>query len=151
MQRNDPDLLRWILTKDPKPNLKRALEVAASSSDPIIIDVLIEHGAKVENTLAMHDAATRFDNHGILMLDHLLQRGFDINAFGNVSGFRAKATPLFVAARAGRRAETEWLLEHGADPRLTSEDGTSAAGCAFLGGHDDLQQLLRAWCDKLNS
>lgn len=56
--RNDPDLLCWILTKDPNPNLKRALELAAKSSDPIVIDIPIQHGAKVESCLAMHNAAT---------------------------------------------------------------------------------------------
>ena len=150
MLRNDPDLLRWVLIKDPNPNLKRALELAASSSDTIIIDILLERGAKVENCLAMHDAVKRFDGRGIPMLDHLLQRGFDVNAFGNVSGFQGKATPLHLAAMAGRRAEAKWLLEHGADPRLRNEIGTSAMGCATLRGHEDLGQLLRAWCEKLN-
>lgn len=150
VKRNDPDLLRWILTKDPKPNLKRALELAAGSCDPIIIDVLLEHGAKIENCLAMHDAATRWDGRGITMLDHLLQRGFDINTFESLSGFYGKASPLCVTAMAGRRAETEWLLEHGADPRLKNEFGTNAVDCAFLRGDEGLQQLLRDWCDKLN-
>lgn len=148
--RNDPDLLRWILTKDPKPNFKRALELAAGSCDPIIIDVLLEHGAKVETCLAIHDAATRWDGRGITMLDHLLQCGFDVNTFESLSSFHGKASPLCVTTMAGRRAETEWLLEHGADPRLRNEFGTSAVGCASLRGDEGLEQLLRAWCDKLN-
>ena len=148
--RNDPDLLCWILTKDPNPNLKRALELAANSRDPIIIDILIQHGAKVESCLAIHNATTRFDNRGIPMLDHLLQHGFDINAFENVSGFYGKASPLCVTAMAGRRTETKWLLEHGADPRLGNEFGTNAVDYTALRGDEALQQVLEAWRDKLN-
>lgn len=58
---SDPALVRWFLTKETKPNLEQALEIAASQASTEIVDILIENGAQVKDSMAMHHALHRSD------------------------------------------------------------------------------------------
>lgn len=69
----------------------------------------------------------------------LLQAGADVNN-RQVSG----NTPLHTAAHIGDTATVEALLAHGADAGLRSDDGTSAADYARVGGHEELATRLEA-------
>ena len=54
------------------------------------------------------------------------------------------ATPLHTAAHLGDTATVDALLAHGADARLRSDDGKSAADFAREGGHLELARRLEA-------
>jgi ankyrin repeat protein len=48
------------------------------------------------------------------------------------------------AAQNGDTALTNYLLAHGADPTLTSDEGQTAADFAINSGHTDLATELRS-------
>lgn len=52
-------------------------------------------------------------------------------------------TPLHIAAECGYVGVTELLLKHGADPRILSQDGRTAADVAELMGHRQLAAALQ--------
>lgn len=67
----------------------------------------------------------------------LLEAGADVNnrqERGN--------TPLHTSAHLGETSTAEALLAHGADARLRSDDGKSAADYAREGGHEELATRL---------
>ena len=69
----------------------------------------------------------------------LLERGADSNN-RQEHGY----TPLHTAAHMGDTATVEALLAHGADAKLRSDDGKSAADYARAGGHEELARRLEA-------
>jgi ankyrin repeat protein len=101
---NDPELLGWFLSlgADPNygPNESRllleegaiqpysrpennsgaALELAAWVCDMVIFELLLEHGAKLENSLALHRAMMRNSNDRIVFAERILSHGADITA-----------------------------------------------------------------------
>ena len=143
--RNDPRLLRWILTRDKNPDLKRALESAAAIGNIEVVDILIEHGAPIKDSMAMHYALFCEDQDSrIGMMEYLLQHGMGVNNFGNHPGTQAGGTPLFTAANMSALnlvAEVQWLLDHGADPRIRDRLGRLAIQYALHSG--ELRRLLR--------
>ncbi|KAJ5369514.1 hypothetical protein N7509_014126 [Penicillium cosmopolitanum] len=111
---NDPELLRWFLSlgADPNygPNESRllleegaiqpfsrpennsgaALELAAWVCDMVIFELLLEHGAKLENSLALHRAMMRSSNDRIVFAERILSYGADINRVGYLSPYPAR-------------------------------------------------------------
>lgn len=85
----------------------------------------------------------------ILMLEHLLQHGMSINNFGNASGLQAGGTPLFIAASRSLMTEAQWLLDHGADPRIEDRLGRIVIQHALHS--EQVRQLLREQTERLNS
>ncbi|KAF7585148.1 hypothetical protein BBP40_012141 [Aspergillus hancockii] len=97
VSKNDPSLLRWFLSKGADPNLGPpatgypvyvdpqgelspnsggALEIAASYSDPVIVDILIEHGGCTAAAQLLFDDTFR----GLTEISKwLLEHGADIN------------------------------------------------------------------------
>lgn len=68
---NDLDLLRWFSTRDKIPNLQRAPELAVAQASIEIVNILIEHGAQVESSMALHYALFRADHDSRLcMMEH---------------------------------------------------------------------------------
>ncbi|KAF8846953.1 hypothetical protein BDZ45DRAFT_783110 [Acephala macrosclerotiorum] len=70
----------------PNPNSHEALNHAAGISNPVVFDLLVEYGAKIENCSALHSAAASQSSEAkcISMISHLLNLGFDINGFDDV-------------------------------------------------------------------
>ena len=60
----------------------------------------------------------------------------------DVSHAETGATALMAAAGKGRLDDVAALLCNGADPRLTSRDGSTAAGWALRFGHSDVAEYL---------
>ncbi|KAB8072308.1 hypothetical protein BDV29DRAFT_158654 [Aspergillus leporis] len=109
--KNDPFLLRWFHFKGATPNL--APPDTRESCDLAIVEILIEHGAKLENGLLYHPALCRYkDEECIPMMEHL-KRGADINKFGWIEGVHHEGTALTYAAHCSLTEEAGWLLEHG--------------------------------------
>ena len=72
----------------------------------------------------------------------LLDKGAEINVIPG--GFDFAGTGLHYAALNGHRAMVEYLLAHGADRNIKdTKVGSTAAGWAEHGGHNDLLDLLR--------
>lgn len=58
-------------------------------------------------------------------------------------------TPLFAAAKAGRHESVYILLQNGADPTLTNEDGKSPLYVASEKGYKHVVILLKSTKDEL--
>lgn len=88
----------------------------------------------------------------IAAMERLVAEGMDINGRTDIlhEWFANDDTPLMVAAMSehGATAETvKWLLEHGADPHLTSGSGVTAAWYA-AGGYPSPSSLLGRNLDR---
>lgn len=122
------EYLRFLLEAGADPNqdpdaaaFPLAL-VAALYADPALIDLLLQHGARLERSGALA-AAAHLGNEP--MLRRLLERGAhpdaDADAMGN------GASPLHVAVSAGHGGVARILLRHGgADPNAADASGTTA-------------------------
>ncbi|KAF1991845.1 hypothetical protein K402DRAFT_388388 [Aulographum hederae CBS 113979] len=62
----------------------------------MVVDLLLAHGARLENAIPLHEAAAIPAEIGcrIPMMRHLLDRGADINALdGGRNGYHVLGTP----------------------------------------------------------
>ncbi|KAL2004898.1 hypothetical protein VTN00DRAFT_3171 [Thermoascus crustaceus] len=66
----------------PVPNSGGPHEVAAQCCSTKIVDILLDHGARIENSLVLHRAALRRTSESIPMMEHLVRRGADVNKRG---------------------------------------------------------------------
>lgn len=111
---------------DPPPsNTGVSLNAAACYGTTAVFDLLIERGAKLEDSAALHCAADspNEDAERIPMIQHLLEIGLDINGTDDVLSFHAQGTPLHWAVDACKIERAKFLLEKGADPHKVNRDG----------------------------
>ena len=96
--------------------------MAALCSTVEIFDELIAHGARLEDSRALHHAAACA--HGLLghndtrIMERLLELGVDINGpgyKGNIPPNGSFGPPIFWAIRMGKIANIKFLVENGAD------------------------------------
>jgi hypothetical protein len=80
-----------------------------------------------------------FDNDPQLM-KRALRHGANVNRGGSYAG----RTPLMVAAIHGRVEATQFLLAHGADPKLTDRKGLSALALAKQQGREEVARIIAA-------
>ncbi|KAI1073201.1 hypothetical protein LB507_010804 [Fusarium sp. FIESC RH6] len=131
MGRNNIDYLQFILEVGADPNqypdaATYPLALAAALyKDPAVIDILLQHGAKLERSGAL-GAAARLGNE--VMMGRLLERG----ARAETDAIRPleHGTPLHTAVEAGHVGVTRMLLEHGADPKALDGKGMTAVDIA---------------------
>lgn len=136
MGKNDDQILRWFLGQGADPNLGptatkgspgsddlhipqsgAALEIAVLNKNISSFDILLDHGAKMENALVLHTVC--IDRDGLIpMMEHLVRRGADVNKFGYHYFLDHGGTPLLMAAKTGDAEKARWLVEHGADPLI---------------------------------
>jgi hypothetical protein len=120
------DVQSMILDKKKHPpysNSGDSLNSAALKGNIALVNLLIERGAKLENSHALHDAAATDqvgDSEGIPMLDHLLALGLDIDGTDEARRFYGLGTPLHYAVSFDKIERARFLLEKGADPKKTS-------------------------------
>ena len=101
---------------------KKPLNCAARKSTELF-DLLIAHGAKLEESLPLHGAVWGDADDGgerIPMMKHILELGVDINQLDEVRSMRARGTALHHAVILKRTKTVEFLLDNGADPRVES-------------------------------
>lgn len=88
---------------------------AVAERDADALQRLVDDG---ESAGGLVHRSVRSQHSGLLQI--VLAHGGDANELGGIGG---EETPLFVAARNGRRDMVELLLEHGADPNARCGDG----------------------------
>jgi uncharacterized protein len=117
-----------------------------------VLDVLVEAGARIQSIeeaaaageigdwLADAPAEARFralvmaaDHQRLDVIDQLIAAGTPVDATDTAFG----GHPLRVAAGNGRPESVRRLLEHGADPNLTDDQGRTPLALCRLGRHGD--------------
>lgn len=146
------------------------VHLASASCDGAleIVELLLQHGAKIEQSGAIHGAA----QHGrIDVLELLVQHGADINEQlwlndpGRSARIRAKMkreygiemeaatrrgpksthdTPMHFSVLHQKHEATVWLLKHGADSDIEDSFGYSAKALAVLMGDEDVLDAVGA-------
>lgn len=173
VRRNDEQAIRFLLNHGANPNLGPPhftqehirdirpipnsgviLNEAAAKCTPEIFALLLEHGAVLSNSVALHRAAgvsARVPpGERIPMLEYLVGLGLDTNGMDDAikiadDGRGQHGSPLHYAVLWGRVKEAKWLLEHGADPDKKAAWGISARDQAkkkYPAEHD-MSVLLR--------
>ena len=118
-----------------------ALHFASYFGQAAIAHILLEKGAKPDavannptRVMPLHSAASARNLEAArLLLDH----GALVNARQ-----QAGWVPIHAAAQNGDRAMVDLLLQRGADPGLTNDDGKTAAMVAADKGHPEIAALL---------
>jgi ankyrin repeat protein len=118
-----------------------ALHLACFFAQPEAARLLIEAGAAVDAVAAnptrvmpLHSAASAGNLEAARFL---LEHGAPVNARQ-----QAGWVPIHAAAQNGDRPMVELLLKHRADPKLTNDDGKTAAMVAREKGHEQIAALL---------
>ncbi|KAL8832367.1 MAG: hypothetical protein Q9170_004903, partial [Blastenia crenularia] len=167
---DDEKLVRWSLAHGAQPDLPvgsyklnaayespmtsgDCINIAASKSSIVVLDLLFEHGATKGDGIPLHMAANNgTGDERISMMAHLLDLGYDVNAvaFGEVrndaaGGRYAIGTPLHYAVTAQSLAKLEFLLQKGSDPHLSVGQRGSAFALAESMGLVDFVGLMERY------
>ncbi|KAF5002526.1 hypothetical protein FGRMN_291 [Fusarium graminum] len=128
MRRQRIEFLRYLLEAGADPNqdpdaASFPLAIAAALyKDSAMIDLLLNHGARLERSGAL-GAAARLGNE--VMMRQLLEHGAQPDT-DDTTG----ESPLHTAARAGHVGIVKILLQYGADPMSVDDTGCTPIGIA---------------------
>lgn len=157
----DEILVRWFLEHGARPDLGPqlvnpkadsasmngsgiCLDVAARKSSILVFDMLLNHGAPRENSVALHMAAgAGVSDERIPMMTHLVALGFDVNGSDVVRGHYAIGTPLHYAISAGSVEKIKFLLGKGADPHNPAGLAGSPYKMAESSASEDIIALFK--------
>ena len=159
-------IMHWLLTHGADPNIpdnrgRTALGAAACELDPPHIQMLLDHGAKLELGDALHAAAGTFagDLGRIEMMQYLLAQGADINqrevGYDSVladkyPGLGGK-TPLHNAVRRWNQDIVGFLLGRGADPNIKDNSGRTPLDIAEGLKDVEMVALLKGYQDIVST
>lgn len=150
----DEKLIRWFLAHGADPNAygqpgSTILDVAAANSTPTVLDLLIAHGARLEDSDALHSAAGEREKKPgrVEMMSHLLHLGMDINALAQreyPAGRRiGRGTPLQAAVAPEEPDRIQFLIEHGANQEVKNTLGQTPLEYAIERGFTTSEAILR--------
>lgn len=133
---NNPGVTEILLDAGARPDPGQPIGDAIAHRDLRCLRLLLSHGARVARTWAL-GAAVYNDNAGAMSL--LLEA---LEASG--AGAAEQATEVLPdAAASASYPVVAALLDAGADPRVTDEDGVSALRLAVRAGREDTAARLR--------
>lgn len=150
----DTARLRWFLANGADPNIVSRFGttalgtvIATESAPRANLEVLLDSGADVNKSNALHTAASMGDIEAMRLL---LSRGADINLLQNqnnpVQFELAKAhfygPPLQRAVRNDKASSVDFLLQNGADPGVEDAIGRTPMDWAVAQGRDECRELL---------
>jgi ankyrin repeat protein len=112
-----------------------------------MIDLLISHGAKIENSAAFNHAASssKEDAERLPVMEHLLELGADINGMSLVSRSSKAGTPLHCVVKEGKLKRARFLFHNRADPHKKNRQGALPLEMANPGRRGDFIELFRGW------
>jgi ankyrin repeat protein len=133
---NNPEVTKVLLEAGANPDDRQAIGWAAFSGYQRCLELLLAHGARVAGTWAVDGAVDAGDARVVSLLLGELQ--------ASTGQAAQKATELLPEAAASASPQvTDALLEAGADPGASDEDGLSALRRAVRAGKDDTAARLR--------
>jgi ankyrin repeat protein len=147
----DVQFAKWLLEHGQDPNREvggfgsmstvcRA--VGGSHPSVLLLELLIEYGARVRDTGAII-AAAKIGN--VDAVEVLLDNGVDIEerewSF-LIAEVESKGTALVTACREGKEAVVELLLRRGANSDAVDDGGRSCLGLAIKGEYDGIVKRL---------
>ena len=142
----------WFLDHGASPNVvsgswsHSALDAAANFSSPEAIAVLLEHGAIINNTNALHKAVRSTSRGRREVVEFLLDSGVDIDAieFGlhRPSAVQNHGTALHYAASHGREDLVQLLLDRGASTAIRDRAQRTAEEVAKRVGYTRIAMRL---------
>ena len=149
-------LVRFFLAHNADPNACgsrrcNVLDVAAASSSPVVFDLLLQQGANLEDSDALHAAAGAEGTRGREeMLAYLLDtRNLDINSIakhGPPAGRGlGRGTPLHSATFAQAGGRIQFLLDRGADIDARNSAGQTALEFAMAWELIESLKVLEAY------
>lgn len=157
-------LVKWLLSHGADPNLGpplspqpsalpvtnsgAVLDTAASTASLEIFGLLLQHGAKLENSLPLHAAAastSKADDESLAMMGYLLQLGVDIDGSDEGRGLRALGTPLHYAIRGRMIERVRFLLMKGSNVKTAGRGGLMPLTLAVQTGKEELIALVESY------
>jgi ankyrin repeat protein len=134
---NNPDITAVLLDAGASPDPGQPIGEAVGHRDHRCLRLLLAHGARVAGTWAV-GAAVYHDDPGALslLLDALQAGGCDAE--------RMATEALPDAAASASLPVVAALLDAGADPSATDDDGVSALRLAVRAGRNEIASRLRA-------
>ena len=155
------DLVRWHLQHGADPNIRTrrgytALDYAGYKYSLDVVKLLVQHGADVTNTTAIHNAVMnsfKFPpvNPGRLdIVTYLLECGASINQLEPTGAEYERppitpytGTPLHRAVESGNPEHVSFLLSRGADPSIVGAMGMTSLEVAERDHLDEIVGMLR--------
>ena len=103
--------------------IRTALMLAAENDEKEIVELLVEHGADVNNTDLYGATALMIASNnisGTQIVEYLIEHGADVNAVNQIG-----ESALFYAACVQGSKTAKVLIDHGADINIVNEKGES--------------------------
>ena len=156
-------LVKWFLDHGADPNIHGAKDecplcTAASVGNIAVVDLLLQHGAKIDYSNALQGVAgaRKEDSECIPMMAYLLDHGANVNALEHQSNpeyfERMKSHPrisigtaLHCAAYRGSKERVQFLLDRGADPQVRDSRNFTAADSVNEYDEMGIAELLETW------
>lgn len=151
-------ILNFLLSRGANPNLGprlwnehldsslihnsgAALNAAAAHTSFATFQKLLNHGAKLENSIPLHAvAAAAADAERLPMMTELLKLGIGMNAEDEMMGPYSRGPSIVRAIESGGMKKTQFLLEHGA---IVDERTLQAAEMAVSSANMGIINMLR--------
>jgi ankyrin repeat protein len=134
---NNPDVTRVLLDAGASPDPGQSIAEAAGHRDHRCLQLLLAHGARVTGTWALGAAVYNDNPVAAALLLHALGAGE-----GGAADAATEALPE--AAADASLPVVAALLDAGANPDATDEDGVSALRLAVRAGRNDTAARLKA-------